>query len=324
MKKYGCIISKLNVIFFLSLLSLSSCGDHSTKRIFYINSYHDGYPSSDDIREGITEVLEGKDLKLEIFYLDSKQNPEEEMLCAKVNEALERIDKAEPDLIIASDDNAVGLLVSPHLQDRGIPIVFCGVNWSAEQYALGEQVTGMLEVMPLRETIQTIKNLNPDIKRIAVLSENSRSEQNNTRLLDTLYSNLGMKVEYHLVEDFEAWKEAFKKVSISTDLIYMPTNGAIANWDRQVAMAFVEDNLNVPTITCDDFMMDYCVFGLTKVATEQGRWAAETALRILNGTLPSEIPVTRNSQFQAYLNERLARVMGFNLLEEPEGLIRIK
>lgn len=99
-----------------------------------------------------------------------------------------------------------------------------------------------------------------------------------------------MKVEYHLVDDFEQWKKAFNEVSISSDLIYMPTNGAIRNWDREDAMAFVKQNLNVPTITCDDFIIDYCVFGLTKAAKEQGEWAAQTALLILDGTAPSEIP----------------------------------
>lgn len=296
-----------------------ACKSSEKKKIFYINSYHDGYASSDDIRDGILETLEREAIDLEIFYMDTKLHPENAQVEAKVEKALKKIKKFIPDLIIASDDNAVERLVVPHLQESGIPIVFCGVNWSADQYMLSKNVTGMLEVLPLRETIQTVRNLNPDIRRIAVLSENSTSERNNSQLLDTLYQNLGMKVEYHLVDDFEHWKKAFKEVSISSDLIYMPTNGAIRNWNREEAMVFVEQNLNVPTITCDDFMMDYCVFGITKVAREQGEWAAQTALRILNGTPPSEIPYSRNNMVHAYLNKKLADAMGFNLMEKPDG-----
>jgi ABC-type uncharacterized transport system substrate-binding protein len=306
------------------LFLLTGCNKTGEKKIFYINSYHNGYPSSDDIRDGMMETLDGEEVTLEIFYMDTKLHPEKEQVGATVKEVLQKMEDFAPDLVIASDDNAVGLVVKLYLNGKEVPVVFCGVNWSAEQYGLGENVTGMLEVLPLRECIQTIKDQNPDIRRISVLSENSQSERNNTRLLDTLYQNLGMKVEYHLVDDFEQWKAAFKEVSFSSDLIYLPTNGAIRNWNHDEAVAFVEQNLHVPTITCDDFMMDYCVFGLTKVAKEQGVWAAKTALRILNGSSPSEIPISRNSQFHAYLNQSLAHILEFNLLEEPKGMTVIE
>jgi ABC-type uncharacterized transport system substrate-binding protein len=177
----------------------------------------------------------------------------------------------------------------------------------------------MLEVLPLRECIQTIRDLDPDIRKISVLSENSLSERNNTELLDTLYRNMGFMVQYRLVDEFDQWKEAFKALSLSSDLIYMPTNGAIRNWDSKEALSIVEENLNVPTITCDDFMMEYCVFGLTKVAKEQGEWAAETALEILNGASPSDFPYTRNIQFNTCLNQRLADIIGFRLATPDSG-----
>jgi len=296
-----------------TLLCAPGCQSESRKKIFYINSYHDGYPSSDDVRDGILETLKEEAVTLEIFYMDTKRKPESDEVEARVREALEKIDRFAPDLILASDDNAVEKIVVPHLQDRGLPIVFCGVNWSADKYGLGENVTGMLEVLPLRECIQTITRLNPDVRRISVLSENSQSERNNRELLDTLYRNLGMEVTYKLVDDFAQWKSAFEALSTSTDLIYLPTNGAIRNWYREEAMLFVESNLRIPTITCDDFMMDYCVFGLTKDAKEQGEWAAQTALKIIEGRSPSDIPITRNSRFNAYLNSKLAHAIGFNL-----------
>lgn len=300
-----------------NLVFTSSCSNSHEKKILYVNSYHDGYPPSDDIREGIMQVLEDEAVSLEIFYLDTKKNPD--LVHVKVTEALEKIETCSPDLIIASDDNAVKYLVEPHFHVSELPVVFCGVNWSADKYVLGENVTGMLEVLPLRKCIQTIKDLNPDLRRISVLSENSQSERNNRELLDTLYRNLGLKVQYCLVDDFESWMDAYKELSVSSDLIYMPTNGAIRNWDRDEAMNFVKNNLSVPTITCDSFMMNYCVFGITKVAREQGEWAAGTALEILNGKSPSDIPLARNSQIKAYLNRELANVIGFELPGEMEG-----
>ena len=66
-------------------------------------------------------------------------------------------------------------------------------------------------------------------------------------------------------------------------------------------------------------MMDYCVFGLTKVAKEQGEWAAKTAIQILHGRAPASIPYTRNRQTHAYLNRDLANRVGFDIKEPPAG-----
>ena len=306
------------------LLTVLSCHTEELHRILYVNSYHDGYPSSDDIAEGLREGLEGEKVLLETVYLDSKRQPESEQIAARVREAMNFMETFDPHLVIASDDNAVLHVVKPHLDGKSIPVVFCGVNWSAEKYELGENVTGMLEVYPLRECIQTVRDLYPGMRKLAVLSENTQSEKNNTELLDTLYRNMGMLPQYHMVDDFEAWKEAYSRLSGEADLIYMPTNGAIRNWDRQEAMDFVAAYLRVPTITCDDFMMDYCVFGLTKEARQQGEWAAETALAILDGgQSPADIPYTRCSRWHAYLNRPLADALGFELKKKPAGTFTI-
>ena len=58
-------------------------------------------------------------------------------------------------------------------------------------------------------------------------------------------------------------------------------------------------------------MMVYAVFGMTKVAGEQGEWAANTALEILKGKSPSEIAVTRNRRTAAWINPALAAAVGF-------------
>jgi len=43
---------------------------------------------------------------------------------------------------------------------------------------------------------------------------------------------------------------------------------------------------------------------------EQGRWAATTALKILSGTPPSQIPVVTNKAARVILNMRLAKKLG--------------
>ena len=73
-----------------------------------------------------------------------------------------------------------------------------------------------------------------------------------------------MKPEYFLADNFEDWKKMFVMANDEADIIYLPTNGAIKDWNESMAIKFVKENIRKPVFTCDDFMMDYCVFGFTK------------------------------------------------------------
>lgn len=300
-------------VFFLLILGLIYGCREREKRIFYVNSYHQGYPPSDEVFAAIKHTFDSvKDIQLESFFLDSKRNPSSEKIQQNVALALEQIQKFKPDLIIASDDDAVKYLVVTHFKGKEIPVVFCGVNWSAEQYGLpAANVIGMLEVLPLKENLQQIKLFNPEARKMLILSENSTSEQNNKTLLDTLFRSAGFEPEYTLVNEFADWKTAFIAANQNFDLIYLPTNGSIKNWNKAEAIETVSQNIKVPVITCDDFMMPYCIFGMTKVASEQGEWAAKTALEILNGKSVGEIPLTRNTKTKTHFNRELAEKIGF-------------
>lgn len=316
------MINKTYIFIFLSGLFIFSCNSQKNSdqpaRIFYINSYHAGYGSSDDVMQGIQETLEDKNVELKTFFLDTKRKSSKSEIAGTVQKALSQIEEFRPDLILVSDDNAMKHIVQSHFNNTELPVVFCGVNWSADQYNPGKNVTGMLEVLPLRECLSEVISSYPETKNLVVLSENTLSEQNNKMLLDTLYKNMGLIVKYSLAEDFEMWKKMFKEANENADLIYMPTNGAIKNWNDDEAKKLVEENLKIPAITCDDFMMPYAVFGLTKVAKEQGEWAAQTVLEILNGKKPAEIPVAKNTQTNAWLNKDLAEKIDFKISEETK------
>jgi ABC-type uncharacterized transport system substrate-binding protein len=312
----------LNYIFlFLAGIMFFSCNtSNSCKKVYYINSYHPGYGSSDDVMQGIIQTLSNKNVELKIFFMDTKQKSSEEELQQATKDAVAGIKEFNPDLLLVSDDNAMKYIIQPYFNNKEIPVVFCGVNWSAEQYGLGTNVTGMLEVIPLRECISEVLKSYPETKNFVILSENSLSEKNNTALLDTMYRNLGLTPTYMLADNFEEWLLFFKTANETADLIYMPTNGAVKNWNNVEAKTRIDEILKIPVITCDDFMMPFVVFGLTKIAKEQGEWAAETALEILGGTKPSEIPYAKNRQFKAWLNAKLAKRIDFKISEETKQI----
>ena len=301
-------------LIYIALLLLFSC-QSPVKKIFYVNSYHPGYGSSDQVQEGIVENIDTTIYAFEMAYLNAKKASEAE-LANNAETIWNQIKSNSPDLLIVSDDNAVQSIVVPHLKELDIPILFCGVNWSAEKYNLPfNQVSGMLEILPVEASLDLIKKSGWKYSKITILSENSAGEIKNKETLTPLLTNRGLEVNYQMVDDFDAWKRGFKESqSDSSNIVFLPTNGAIKNWNNQDATSWVQEHLVVPVFTCDDFMVPYATFGLTKVAKEQGEWVVKRAIEILEKKIEiNNLSVANNSQFECFLNEPLMEQIGLNL-----------
>ncbi len=296
------------------LMGLVSCERPGIekKKIVYVNSYHNRFPPSSQITEGIYEILPADSFEIIAYYMDTKRNPSEAFIRERTAEILDSIRREEPDLLIVSDDNAVKYLVEPNFQDDPMPIVFCGVNWSAEQYDLSHcNITGVLEILPVAESMQMLQTYYPFMRNLLVLNENTTTSRKTKPLLDTLLNDLGISVTQELVDDFEGWKSVFIEGNSTFDVIYLQTSGAIRNWDHVEALKIIDQHMKVALFTCEDFMMPYAVFGLTQVSKEQGIRAAETAKRILKGAAPAEIPISGNTIYNVWVNARLAEKLHF-------------
>ncbi len=287
--------------------------------VFHLDSYHQGYAWSDDIDEALRTTLAGR-ATLTTFYMDTKHQGSPSQIQKAADAARAAIAESRPDVIIASDDAAVKHVVVPHFKDGPIPVVFCGVNWSAEHYGLPTPyVTGMVEVSPILEALDIVRKRYPSTRRLAILTERSLTEDTEREWLEPKYRSFGFEVTYAMVSDFTSWKAAFRRFNQEADVIFLPTNGAIQGWDDAEARAFVEENIRKPVVTVIDFMMPYAVFGLTKIAQEHGQWAAEAALAILSGKRPGEIAVVRNRRRLAWFNPVLAGKIGFQPGQELAG-----
>lgn len=293
---------------------LCSCADQARgkSKIVYINSYHREFPPSEQITKGVTENLPDDKYELVSFFMDTKRNPSESYIRQRASELLDSIKIIKPDLLIVSDDNAMKYIVEPHFQGSTTPIVFCGINWSVEQYDLsGSNITGTLEILPVAALIQTLKPYYQGMKRLLVLNENTTTSRKTQLILDTLLGNLGLEVSQELVDDFESWKSVFSHANDKYDIIYLQTKGAIQGWEDEEAIAHIKQFIKIPVVTCEEFMMPFAVLGLTQLSEEQGTKAAEMAKKIINGTDPSDIPISRNTLSEVWLNPALAKIIGF-------------
>jgi ABC-type uncharacterized transport system substrate-binding protein len=290
------------------------------RRIFHLDSYFKGYGISDDTGAGLRSVLRDRPVQVQTFFMDTKRHSGDAEVKDAVTRARAAIEAFQPDVIVASDDAAVKYVVVPYYKDGPIPVVFCGVNWSAEPYGLPTaHVTGMVEVVPVLEAIELARKYFPNLRRLGVLSEDSLSERNNKALLEPKYRALGLEVTYVMASDFATWKREFERLQGTVDALYLPTHGAVKDWNDAEAAAFVRTHTRKPSIATDDFMTPYALLGLTKTQLEQGEWAARTALEILDGRKPSDVPVVRNRRRIAYVNTTLAAALRFVPGPELQG-----
>jgi ABC-type uncharacterized transport system substrate-binding protein len=305
------------------LLGAAGCGK-SPRKIFYINSYHEGYAPSDQKMLAIQQTVGSRpNVVMKIFFMDAQRHQDGKSIKTKTDEALKIIRGFNPDVIIASDDDAVKYVIAPYFRKGPVPVVFCGVSWTCQQYGLPTaSVTGMLEAPPVRETVQTLRKYYPEMKSLIVLGGNSVSERKNIKTLESIFREEGLLSETLLAKDFETWKQFFAAANLKADVVYLTGNGGVAGWDDTDAWEFAFRNIQKPVITCEESLMRYAVFGMTKVEREQGEWAAKTALAILDGKTPADFHVATNRLTKGYFNPLLAEAVGFK--PDPELLSKLE
>lgn len=280
------------------------------KKILYIDSYHEGYPWSAGISEGVMKTLSTSKIKdmveLSVIRMDTKRHKSEEFKKAAALKAVAMIQSWQPDVVIASDDNASKYVILPYFKDKPLPFVFCGVNWDASPYGFPfNNVTGMVEVSLVRQLIKTMQPYACG-KRVGLLGADNlsnRKEALNYRKI----LNIDLEQEI-FVSNFEELKAAFKKIQKDVDmLILVPPSFLKTDTERRQARKFFEEHTTIPTGSVEDWITPYTLIGYTKIASEQGEWAAQAALKILGGKSPADIPIVRNKSAQVYLNMRIAK-----------------
>jgi ABC-type uncharacterized transport system substrate-binding protein len=321
------MLGKLHTTLLLTALLLSPVLTLAQTRplILFVDSYHEGYEWSDGILRGIRAVLEGKDVRLEVFRMDTKRNSSEEHARSAANTAYSMIKELKPDVVIAADDNASKFLVMPYLKDTSVPVVFCGINWDASIYGYPyPNVTGMLEVDLVPQTNALLRRYAAG-DRVGYLTVDSFSEQKITKYYNSMFMNNQMKL--YLVKTFEAFKTAFIKAQTEVDMLYVSNYAGIDRWDSAEAEIFVASHTTIPTAARLPWMARFALLTLAKSPQEQGVWSAKTALKIINGTPPSRIPITKNRQADLIINLTIADKLGIvvdpDLLEAAE-IIRLK
>lgn len=310
----------------VSSSSLDSAEPFRERKVLYINSYHFGYEWSDGILTGIlqqfalpslsiepNEAFESREMQGTVLFkmvqMDTKRNKAEKAMKIAASRVMEVIEHWKPDLVIASDDNAVKYVVEEYLNGGPIPVIFCGVNWNLDNYQLrtDQNITGIIEVAHYVPLVDTLRKLASGSRVGMMEADNTSGRAEFPAASKMLRGNL---VSQHMVNNFEEWKQAGGEMNKQVDIIIFNNNAGIKGWNAKEAREFVHNEIDVITGSVNSWMGDYNMVVFAKDAPEQGSWAASTALRILAGESPSKIPVATGKNIKVYLNMKLAKKGG--------------
>ena len=156
------------VVCLILLVFISACETkEDDKKVMLIFSYDAGYPWVIEETRGAEDILREEPIEIEKFYLDTKRNTSIEWMEQVAENAVNKINNFKPDLVIVFDDNACELVAKRYI-DKTLPIVFCGMNGEPEDYGFPAQnITGVIERHHLKESIDLLKRLVPDVTRIS-------------------------------------------------------------------------------------------------------------------------------------------------------------
>jgi len=286
---------------FLSTLVVPLTASSGASKCLYVSSYHRGYAWSDGVEEGLRRVLTGH-CEIRQIDMDTKRNKSVEFKQSAAFAVKREIETWQPDVVIVSDDNAAKYVVEQYYRDADTPFVFSGVNWTVKEYGFPySNVTGIIEVAPLEAMLTHAIKYSDGKKKAIYLGADTLTEKKNLDRVARASKKLGIELEGILVSNADEWKAQYRSAQ-NADFIVMGSYSGISDWNKSELAVFAVEYARRLTVTSHDWMMPFSTIGFTKIPQEQGEWAAQTAIEILKGKSPREIPIVANRDWDLWLN----------------------
>ena len=303
----------------------TSPGYAQKPKVFYVNSYHKTFPWGDSIERGLFQALNCVDkgdgpspdrrpvkvdssqspVELVVWRMDTKRNTDSDWRKAQALKIMNYIKTSKPDVVLFSDDNAAIFLGVPYLLNSEIPVVFCGTAWDASPYGFDKKnnITGMVEVAQIEHLF-------------GLLSQYSQGEGLGVMGADTLSCRraseyyqkiLGKKAIESWADSVDEFKAKYMELQKKTDIIILEDLFTLKGYDREEMVQFLMNNTKVPTGALYAVYSYQALITCANMGEEQGGYLGNTALRILNGERPEDIPLVTNKKAKIILNMKLAK-----------------
>jgi PAS domain S-box-containing protein len=297
----GCCF--LLLVFLLVLSVAPAWADAAAPRVLYINAYHRGYSWSDGIEQGLRERFEasGKKVDLSVEYLDSRRFAYGAQIEPLAQSMAIKYASYRPDLVIVSDNAAFDFTIAQRARlFPDLPIVFCGYNNFRPEVLKGiANITGVNEEISIEDTIALALKVHPRTRTLAFIT--STAEASSRRISEIAEASVFPK--YRERFDLVILKDATQE-QVRQRLAQLPPetvlflSGQVSDQGPGRALTPAENGKLItavspfPAYTFWDFHLKTgALGGHILTGPDQGRAAADLALRILAGTPADSIPV---------------------------------
>lgn len=276
--------------------------------------------------KGLTSSLSEDKYNLLRFDLDAMRlNPSK--LIERENEAFEWIVNLNPPLVVLGDDHAMKALAT-RLLDRGIWVVFLGINHNPRKYIQFKhhyQITGILERSIYKRAITELAKLWPNkFKRILLLNEIELGDRENVTDLNKQFMgrmsvNIGLlSIDLEIASTWEQWKakvlsakdKGYDAILFDSRYMLRDQNNNYIEPEHGV-VAWMQKNSKIPIFSFyeDSVGPGLAIGGYLVSGIEQGKKAGKLVKMILEKNLrPNEIRIiSRQSGKWIFSREELKK-----------------
>ena len=327
--------------------SAATEGRGAKTRIAIVSSYHREYLWSQDTNRGVVAALlehgylddpsqveaftrddavESSTAILVKLWMDTKRRNGRLQIARSLARVVAELDAFAPDILLLGDDNAVNHVGNQYV-DTDLDVVFWGVDGSPLRYDLidsmerpGHNVTGVYQKGYIRAGIESLLELFPLVRRVAVLSDASATARPKLKELKRLARRGELPVELVasvVTDSYEAWQEGVESLADEVDAFVVLNHNTLKRESGDVvdpleAAGWYLRHSAKPEVSPErQYVVEGMLAAVDDSGYKQGYEAVEIAHRILaGGERPASIPVRAPSRGAFVVNLERAAMLG--------------
>ncbi|MEC0168722.1 ABC transporter substrate binding protein [Paenibacillus graminis] len=298
------------------------------QNVLVLHSYQKGFAWTDEQSDGIEERLKGAENAPVIYteYMDWKRYPNQENLKQLYQTIKLKYHNIHVDAIITTDDAALSFALKYRqeiLDDA--PIIFSGVNeLGVDNIPDKRNITGVTEKIDPTRTIQMALQINPSIRKVYVVFDNSESGLSTGKLVMDRIASLNQRLELIPLNRLSSEQIVQNVSGLSSDSIVLMTTyfsdstGRIIEFERFASE--LGKRSSVPVYHIYDFALNHGAFGGSLISGKiQGQTSAGLALRVLQGERADGLPIVTDSTIRNVFDYNELQHFGIPLNKLPKG-----
>jgi PAS domain S-box-containing protein len=286
-------------------------------------------PGFAEVDRAVLTGLEKSPYRIELYQesLDLALFPDQVSQDRFREEIIQKYSARKPDVIIAAGPESLKFIAKLYDRFQGTPIIFCAILGGVpDQLRHGGPFTGVLAQLHPDGTLDVALHLLPSTKRVVVVGGVGKFDEGFEAITKQSFQSYESKLEFEYLLDLTmpVLLERLRHLPRDT-IVYHTAISQDAAGDHFIDSAqsvpMVANAANAPVFVMDDVDLRAGAVGGDLVNwADDGRVAAEMAVRVLNGEKPEYIPVVTSNH--AYMFEwRALKRWGINEKDLPPGSI---